>query len=77
MAQGSGEWSQQNLLGKELGRKPAIAFCKGGAGREEGGAGAFHITNLTWETARDHLQLALGEKPSKWMMGESTGRRGR
>ena len=53
-----------------------------GTGEVGPGAGAFHITNLTWETARDHLQLALRGRPNgRWEnpqegKGEGTWRGG-
>jgi hypothetical protein len=43
-----------------------------GTRKEAGpGTGAFLITNLTWETIRDPLLLALRGSP-RWLVGEST-----
>jgi hypothetical protein len=57
-------------LEKNWRRKPAMAVL--GTRKEAGpGTGAFLITNLTWETIRDPLLLALRGSP-RWLVGEST-----
>ena len=46
-----------------------------GTGKEVGPrAGAFHITNLTWENCKGPSSTGLKRK-TRWMMGESTGGR--
>jgi hypothetical protein len=52
-------------LEKNWRRKPAMAVL--GTRKEAGpGTGAFLITNLTWETIRDPLLLALRGSPDGW-----------
>ena len=54
----------KTYLEKNWERKPAISFITGEEGKEVGlRARSFHITNLTWETGRDHFQLAFRGRP--------------